>query len=495
MNIKRQHHLLLAGLLAFAMTTRGFGQTTGAPASTPPTYTKGQLQTEQRVMAAFISDANYQIDRGIKAVGANLPDSAKVSLLRATSRVGQADALMKTHPIHIENLAFNLFYSREDVRKELREAYAKIRDQFSAVEDAMYALRRDMLRKGLFGEELKGQVAVMDAAAKLLPDIEKKDPAMAAKIRGMMDQINDALGAGDTAKAETLIKQLSDTLSGAGYEQAIDQAKQKINEAAGPGGGEAMAPAAPEMLAGGGTVSPSAGGVTVTGKDGQMSMVPGATSLGGGRVRLADGTEVDLNGAKVQPDGSILLADGRTIKDGKVVAGQVSAGRAVNPTRGATLLDPDGNEIADEYVWENGEGKGVDKVYVGGKGMRLTRETKVTVRATPSTTKANTYEVAKTPGESRTWAFVIAPVPGSEKKSAGHLTFALALTDHNGGTGFTVSRWDITSPAGSPTLGESSGAQVTATFDASATYAIQVSGTTDWGSPFVIKASLPVGVE
>ena len=43
-----------AGLLALAMTTRGFGQTTGAPAATPPTYTKGQLQTEQRVMAAFI---------------------------------------------------------------------------------------------------------------------------------------------------------------------------------------------------------------------------------------------------------------------------------------------------------------------------------------------------------------------------------------------------------------------------------------------------------
>ena len=44
-------------------------------------------------------------------------------------------------------------------------------------------------------------------------------------------------------------------------------------------------------------------------------------------------------------------------------------------------------------------------------------------------------------------------------------------------------------------MGESSGPQVTATFDASATYAIQVTGTTDWGSPFVIKANLPVGVE
>ena len=493
MNIKRQHRLLSAGVVALVLTIRGFSQTAGGPAPTPPTYTKGQLQTEQRVMEAYISDANYQIDRGIKAVGADLPDSAKVSLLRATSRVGQVDSLMKAHPEHIENLAFSLLYTREGMRKELREAYGKLREKFGAVEDAMYALRRDMLRKGLFGEDLKGQVAVLDAASKLLPEIERKDPAMAAKIRETMDEINNALAAGDTAKAETLIKQLSDTLGGAGYTQDIDQAKQKINEAA-AGGGEAMAPAAPQTLAGGGSVSPSAGGVTVTGKDGQMAMVPGAASIGGGKVRLADGNEVDLNGSKVLPDGSILLADGRTIRDGKLVAGGGMA-RAVTPTRGATLLDADGNEIADEFVWENGEGKGVDKVYVGGRGMRLTRETKVTVRATPSAAKANTYEVTKTPGESRSWAFVIAPVAGSEKKAAGHLTFALALTDHNGGTGFAVTKWDITSPAGTPSLGESSGAQVMATFDASATYAIQVSGTTDWASPFVIKASLPVGVE
>jgi hypothetical protein len=479
--------------MALVMTIRGFSQAAGAPAPIPTTYSKGQLLTEQRVMQAYITDANFHIDRGIKAVGASLPDSAKVSLLRATSRVAQVDETMKAHPERIEHLAFSLLYTREGMRKELRASYAKLRDEFGAVEDAMYALRRDMLRKGFFGEALKGQVAVLDAVSKLLPEIQQNDQALAGRIRGVVEEINKALAADDLAKAEELITQLKDMLEAAGHKQDIQKAKDKINETA-TGGGEGMSPTATQALEGGGSLTPAAGGVTVTGKDGQISTIPGAVSIGAGKLRLADGTEVDLNGSKVQPDGSILLADGRVIKGTKVAAAAGMAG-PVTPPKGAMLVDAEGNEILDEYVWENGEGKGVDKIYVGGKGMRLTRETKVTVRATLNAGKANTYAVAKTPGESRTWALVIAPVAGSEKKATGHLTLALALSDRNGGTGFTVNKWDISSPAGAPSMGEGSGPQVTATFDASATYAIQVTGTTDWGSPFVIKASLPVGVE
>ena len=491
MNMHHKCRLISAGFIALVVTIRGFGQAAGAPAPIPTTYTKGQLLTEQRVMQAYITDANFHIDRGIKAVGASLPDSAKVSLLRATSRVAQVDETMKAHPERIEHLAFSLLYTREGMRKELRASYAKLRDEFGAVEDAMYALRRDMLRKGLFGEALKGQVAVLDAVSKLLPEIQQNDPALAGRIRGVVEEINKALAADDLAKAEELITQLRDMLEAAGHKRDIQNAKDKINETA-TGGGEGLS--ATQALEGGGSLAPATGGVMVTGKDGQMSLIPGAVSIGAGKLRLADGTEVDLNGSKVQPDGSILLADGRVIKGNKIT-GAAGVSGPVTPPKGATLVDAEGNEILDEYVWENGEGKGVDKIYVGGKGMRLTRETKVTVRATPNAGKTNTYAVAKIPGESRTWAFVIAPVAGSEKKATGHLTLALALSDRNGGTGFTVNKWDISSPAGAPSMGESSGPQVTATFDASATYAIQVTGTTDWGSPFVIKANLPVGVE
>jgi hypothetical protein len=277
-------------------------------------------------------------------------------------------------------------------------------------------------------------------------------------------------------------------LEGAGYKQDVQNAKDKINEgvSGGAGGGS-------QALAGGGSIAATAGGVALTSASGQTAMIPGATPAGGGKVRLADGTEVDPTGCTVLPDGSIKLADGRIVKDGKIVA--AAAAGPVTPPKDAKIFDADGNEVSDEFVWENGEGKGVDKVYVGGKGMRLTRETKVSVRAMPSATKANTYEVTKTPGEARTWALVVAPVPGSDKKSSGSLTLTLALSDRGGLTGFTVAKWEITSPAGSPSLGGNAGPQTTATFTATATYTIQVSGTTDWGSPFLIKSSLPVGVE
>jgi hypothetical protein len=480
------HQFLLAGLVAQFLTLACFGQ----PATPAPVeFTKGQLETEQRIMRAQITDANFHVDRAIKSVGANLPDSAKVSLLRATGRVAQIDEVMRAHPERIERLAFSLFYSRETVRTELRTTYNKLRDEFGAVEDAMYALRRDMLRKGLFGDELKQQVAVLDAATKLLPEIENKNPKLAAEIRDLINQINEALARGDIAGAEKLIKQLNEKLEKAGYKQNVKDAMDKIGVGEPPAGtGARSGPL------GGGT-----GGVTIAGPNGQTATIPFAVAGPGETATLQSGENVNLKGAKIQPDGSILLADGRVIKDGKLIGGNSSGGTggtgSASATPGRGAVDAEGNEISDEYVWENGEGKGVDKTYVGGKGIRLTKETKVSVRATPVVGKANTYEVTKSPGESRTWAFVVAPVPGSEKRTNGSYNVAIALTDRSGAKGFTAGKWEITGPSGSPSLDTSSGAQVTATFSQSGTYSVQVSGTTDWGSPFVIKGSLKIGVD
>ena len=481
--------LIPVGLTALLAAASAYGQAANAAAQPPPEYSKSDLETEQRIMTADIKDANFYIDRGIKAVAANLPESAKVSVLRATSRLARVDEMMKGHPEHIERLAWSLLYIRENARKDLRANYDKLRDEFAAVEDAMYALRRDMLRKGLFGEELQGQVAVLDAATKLLPDIQKRNPALAQKVRGLVDKINDALASGDTATADTLIQQLKSELSAAGYQQNIDEAKRNIQatgtgEAAQGGGGA-------QALTGGGSLTAAPGGVTVTGSNGQSALVAGATSLGGGKARLADGTEVDLNGSQVLPDGSIRLADGRVIKDGRVGGGGVEAGAA-----GAKYVNADGSEIVipADFDWKNGEAKGVEKVYVGGKGARLVRETKVAFKPTPSPSAPNTFVVSRSDGETRSWAFEVAPVPGSEKKTSGSLSLTLALSDRNGATSFTVNKWNITSPSGSPTLGGTSGSQVTATFTASATYSIEVEGATDWGSSFDIKATLPVGV-
>ena len=183
-------------------------------------------------------------------------------------------------------------------------------------------------------------------------------------------------------------------------------------------------------------------------------------SLGRGKARLADGTEVDLNGSQVLPDGSIRLADGRVIKDGRVAGGSVTPGAA-----GAKYVNADGSEIVipPDFDWKNGEAKGIEKTYVGGKGARLVRETKVTFRPTPSPSAPNTFVVSRTDGESRSWAFEAPPCPALEKKP-GQPEPHPGVADRGGGTGFTVSKWTVTSPSGSPTLSSTSGAQVSATF-------------------------------
>ena len=485
------YRLIPAGLTVLLAAASACGQAANAAAQPPPEYSKSDLETQGRIIRDAINDANFYLDRGIKAVGANLPESAKVSVLRATSRLSSVDEMMKGYPEHIERLAWSLLYVRQNARKELLDNYNKLRDEFAGAEDSMYALRRDMLRKGLFGEELKGEVAVLDAATKLLPEIQKKDPALAQKVHDLVAAINKALESGDTATADKLIQQLSSALAGGGYQQNIDEAKKKI-DASGAGGEAPQAGGGAQALAGGGSLAAAPGGITVTGSNGQSALLAGATPLGGGKARLADGTEVDLNGSQVLPDGSIRLADGRVIKDGRVAGGSVTPGAA-----GAKYVNADGSEIVipPDFDWKNGEAKGIEKTYVGGKGARLVRETKVTFRPTPSPSAPNTFVVSRTDGESRSWAFEVAPVPGSEKKSAGSLSLTLALSDRSGGTGFTVSKWTVTSPSGSPTLSSTSGAQVSATFTASATYTIEVSGTTDWDSSFVIKANLPVGVD
>ena len=434
----------------------------------PVEYSKTQLEADQRVMRANISDANYHIDRGIKAAGAGLPDSAKVSLLRATGRIAQVDETMKSHPERIERLAWSLLYTRETVRKQLRAGFDKLRDDFGAVEDSMYALRRDMLRKGMFGEELQQQVAVLDAAKKLLPELEKKNPALAAKVRNLIEQINQALAAGDMAKAGELLKQLTATLVEGGHGQDIKDASDKINE----GRPQAPDPKLQEARALAGRLAQTDPAAARSIED-LVSQIEDARRRGD--TATADRLMAQLNELIRQKSGQ-------------------DSQKQWKP--GEKVYDENGNEVTDEYVWgPDGEGRGVDKVYVGDKGGRLVRETKVNVRATPSTSKPNTFEVTKSPGASRTWALVVAPVPGSEKKATGSYTVSFALTDRAGASGFTVTKWDITSPSGSPTLDSTTGSQVTATFSKSATYTVQVSGTTDWGSAFTIKTNLTVGVD
>ena len=454
------------------------------------------IDREQRQISTLLEDTTAQLNEGLMRVGANRLDSATATGMRAIRSLFDAAKLIDGHPRRIELLQRLLF--SEAARERYRANYRDVlRPKYFEVEKTV-----EDFAVNLQGH---GYSAVMVALSKVrtwmnTPDVAARQTAE-AQLTKVMTTFADENRRNDDRSNQTVLNSVAGGPLGARAAQisvpgvgtvAIKSAQDNGDGTVTLSGGEVLKTAGAQALGGGNTLFASSSGATVVGKDGSPVTIAGATVMPDGKLRLKDGSVVDLKGCEVQPDGSIKLADGSVIKaDGTRVGG------AGPGAMGAKYVAEDGSEmvIPPDFDWKNGEATGIERVYVGGKGARITRETKVTFRPTPSPSSPNTYVVNRVDGESRTWAFEVAPVSSSEKKAAGSLSFTLALSDHNGGTGFTVTKWDITSPSGSPTLSGTSGAQATATFTASATYTIAVSGTTDWGSTFVIKSSLPVGVE
>jgi hypothetical protein len=430
--------------LAFAPFAVGFilATATSLPAQPPPPteYARNEIQTDHRVMLANVADANYHIDRGVKAVTADLPDLAKVSMLRATGRVAQIADALKSAPEKIERVAMVLFTPREEVRKPLRESLKKVRDEFGAVEQAMYAFRKDMLRKGIFGEELKQQVAVLDAAAKLLPSLKEKDPALAEKVSSLIDQINQALANGDNVKAAELIKQLNALLSGSGHQKDIDAAKQSINDSGG-----------------GGTGNGTGNGTSNGGQGGGL----GGGGTGGGQGGGAGGSRVVDNG------------DSITITD---------------PTTGKTLTVPKRFVRNNQFIVP-------EATYVGGEGQKLTGEREL--KGTFTTNASGGLSSSEpTVGRERDWDFSITETPGARKFADDGTGMAtqLVFRDNKRKTDFKLTGWSIKNASGQEVGSFGAQDKVDFKFKESGLHAVTVSGETDWGNKFNVTVEIKVAL-
>ncbi len=491
--------MIFVGLMTLPLAPIAFSQTPPPPAAsgTPTTIKSGDLDREQRQIRALLEDTTAQLKEGLMRVGENRLDSATATGMRAIRSLFATAKLVDGHPQRIEMVQRFLF--SESAREGYRATYRdELRPKYFEVEKKVEDFAANL--------QGHGYSAVMVALGKVRTWMNTNDAAARKTAEDQLNQVvttfSDENRHNDDRSNQTVLSSVGGSgaaaMAGAQVNVpgvgavAIKNARDNGNGTVSLASGETLNTAGAQALGGGNTLFTSSSGATVVGQDGTPVTIAGATVLPGGMLRLRDGSVVDLKGCTVQPDGSIKLADGSVIRPDGTRAGGATAGG-----KEAKYVNADGSEIVipPDFDWKNGEAKGIEKTYVGGKGARLVRETKVTFRPTPSPSAPNTYVVSRVDGESRTWAFEVAPVPGSEKKSAGSLSLTLALSDRGGGTGFTVSKWNITSPSGSPTLSSTSGAQASATFTASATYTIEVSGTTDWDSSFVIKTNLPVGVD
>jgi hypothetical protein len=415
-----------------------------AEPAAPVEYPRSQLETEQRIMRANIDDANYHINRGINAVSAGLPELAKVSMLRATGRVAQIESLMKDHPERIERVAMVLFTPREEVRKPLRASFEKIRDDFGALEQAMYAFRKDMLRKGIFGEELKEQVAVLDSVTKILPGLKQQDPALAAKVSSLVDQINEALANGDTAKAAELITQLESMLKAAGKGDAIESAKDQLNAQAGP-----PAPAAPAAPTTPPAPAEAAAAVIAPAAAAAMPAAP------------APGSKVTES------------ADSITITD---------------PVTGETRTIP-------KSFFHGNEATVYETQYIGGEGQKLTaeRELKVSLKQDAA---GHFTGADQTTGREREWDFAIAETPGARKfaDDGSGMATQLVFADTKRKTDFKIAEWVIKNPAGQEVGRFGAQDKVDFKFKDSGVHTVSVSGETDWGNKFTVSVDIKVAL-
>jgi len=455
--------------------------------ASPPLHAR-DVREEQRHISDYLVYAGSDLQKGLERAGGNNLDLATVSGLHAVDQLLQCSKLMDKDPQHVEQIHPWLFdndVARSDMRNNF---FQRLKPHYDDLEERLDGFARSL--------KARGYSAVFVTINKLRAWNSASDPAARQQIEKEIDQVvtevsrQAAVKPGGASDLSTGIRPgLSEGAPGAGG-SGINGIRDNGDGTGTLPDGQTVMMNGAEPLGNGTTAFPARNGVVLADGGGRSALLRGATLNPDGTARLADGRTVDLKNASIDPSGGVHLASGENLSNG-------SAGADATPNSNSRFVDADGGEIVipADFDWKNGVATGIEKVYVGGRGGRLIRETKVTFRPSPSSNQPNTFVVARENGEVRSWAFDVATLPGSEKKSTGSVTIGFELNDRNGGTAFTVENWDIGGPGGSPALGGSSGNQTTATFSASGEYTLQVSGKTDWGSAFVIKKSLPVGVE
>jgi hypothetical protein len=469
------HHSRAWVAMAAALWTAPFlpAQTT----ATPPPPKARDVREEQRHIADYLTYAASDHQKGLERAGSNSLDLATVSGLHAVDQLLQCSKLMDRDPQHVEEIR-PWFFDNDITRAQLRNNFFQVlKPRYDDLEERLDA----------FAHSLKdrGYSAVLVTINKLRAWNTASDPATKQQIEREIDQVvsevsqSAAAHAGGGSDASTGLRAGAGGASPSGDEGAL-------GGGFGPGGGGAGGVA----LGNGLTAAGGRDGITLTDANGRSADIPGAVLNPDGTARLADGRTVDLKNATIDPNGNVRLGSG------EIVGGSGAAGGAM-PDASSRFIGADGGEIVipADFDWKNGVATGIEKTYVGGRGARLIRETEVTFRPAPTPGQPNTFVVARENGQTRAWAFDVNTVPGSEKKSTGSLAVALELGDRNGATGFTIEGWELGGPSGPVAVDDSHGNQASATFSASGEYTVQVSGKTDWGSAFVIKKTLPVGVE
>jgi len=428
----------------------------------------GDLKEEQRKIGnAYLGDADFQLKIARERLGVGNNRLAQQSGLWALEQLAYAKRRLERHAPKIEEAQGIFGRATESTRKDLRDSYAKIRQNYVDIEERLDIIAQTLQKAGM--------------------------PILAETL----NNVRNSSGEG----AVEAVQQ--------GLRRANVQGKGDVNATNGSGGGGAGVGAgggesgagATAALSGGGTVMQTGANVSFNFPDGTSASAQNCTlSADGKTLNSPDVGAIDVSSIHKNASGKVVgkTVDGRDVylgDDGKWHFGTPGGGGAAGSGRipssinnGPSEVIINGKRVKVGPKWENGEQKGVATEYGDEEGGILLGETQVTRKLVEAS--GSEWKAVETPGQSRSWDFNLKK--GDEKNAAGAISFPLGVNASSGG-GFQIDSWDIRNERGDrAAVNPPSGNDVTATFTKEGRYRIVAHGRTDWGTPFSVKGETTV---
>jgi hypothetical protein len=211
--------------------------------------------------------------------------------------------------------------------------------------------------------------------------------------------------------------------------------------------------------------------------NGQQVTVPVTMGPNGPEARLPNGQVISVPGA-----GPSTPPDSRTTRPGDYPQSDGSR-VTINADGSGSITTADGT-----VVYFDSDGKSIKRGYLGGEGNQLVEESEQLI----DIASAASGQLKIRPGQTIKWQLTVKPTGQAPEGDGVRSTFQ--LEDRAGQGAFIVSGWRILKADGSP-VGSGTGQEASAVVTQSGSYKIEFSGTTDWGSPFRVGATVTIAVQ
>ncbi len=290
-----------------------------------PTYPlyRDLLEDQRKMDHAKLDNAEVYFKRCKERLGEGQLRLAQQSGLWTLELMASAKELMRPHPDKIEEARNAMgFRVNESTRKELRESYSKIQDKYFNLEERLENVASVLASKGY--PVLKNALSAIKSSTSSAETDKALQKAFKEAGESRREQIPGTPAGGSSSGGGQAPEQTGAT--------AVQSSPNSVTVTA-PNGKQVQIPG---TLDGNVIHNPEVGDIDLS----SLVTTPNGTQLyqtnKGVYVLLPDGSRRFLAGAKLNPDGTITLADGRVL-DGNTLKPTANGGLAGTGTDGNAI--------------------------------------------------------------------------------------------------------------------------------------------------------------